>query len=192
MYSLTFQNMIGYLRQADPPSSPMLVQSPTTPFRNLVNTMRKVPLSSSPLSPFILQYPETSSLHKLIGRSNLASQSRETSPIDDTPETSFDDIIEDHGGVSLSLSSPVSIPGDLVQSAPVHPPSTSSFEALVRCCSERYQATHGESDGNSSPDCSQDGDFEPELDQHFQIPTHSPADNEDQGQVLISREHIAS
>ena len=112
--------------------------------------------------------------------------------INDTGGTPLDGIIGDLGSVNLSESAPVRGPVNLVQSALVHPPSTGSFEALVRRCSELYQATHGEQDSEGSHDYSLNSDFEPELDGDIPIRTHLPLDNEDQEQAVIPREHIAS
>ena len=199
MYTLPFKNMIDDLCQANQSSSPMSVQSLTTPFRDLVNAMRKVPLSSSPWSPVAPESARNSSLHRVIdGLSQdplypCASPSDPASGwINDTGGTPLDGIIGDLGSVNLSESAPVRGPVNLVQSALVHPPSTGSFEALVRRCSELYQATHGEQDSEGSHDYSLNSDFEPELDGDIPIRTHLPLDNEDQEQAVIPREHIAS
>ena len=66
VYTLPFKNMIDDLCQANQSSSPMLVQSLTMFFRNLVNAMHKVPLSSSPWSPVALESAGNSILHRIM------------------------------------------------------------------------------------------------------------------------------
>ena len=200
MYSLAFQKMVDHLSHTNPPSSPISLPSSPNPFRNLVNNICKVPLSSSPLSAFSLESSEETSLHGIIEQlckdlaspPNLTPQARETSPISDILDTSHDNTVDKPNDVDFLPASPSNIAVNYMESNPGNPPSTSSFDELVRRCSKWYEATHGESDGNSSPGHSHDSDFEPEVVQHSRMQTRSPMDSEVQGQTSISREHIAS
>lgn len=179
----TFEDTLDQLCQADLPSSPMSIQSPTAmDFDKILSALSNVPLTPSPIRSSRLSASNVS-MSPPLSPYDYPMRSRSSPGNIESLEATFHKIIRDFEDVNLSPMAST----DRVQASPVPDP----FEMLVRQCSQRYQAIHGDSDEESTSDSSADSEFEPELDREsIQIP--SADQNELQAEMPVSREHIAS